>query len=299
MKHNLQKKLKSYSSLAGALAATGAVNGQVVYTDVNPDNSFQYPFTYQLDLNQDGQVDFIIQPLVDNGGYSSANELVVKVQPDNLNINAVNADNNGAIAHATADQIDGNMSNWSVGGSGNNIGSAGVKMAFAGGYGGYYGGYYYGGYYGYGGQGGNWLGASDKYLALRFSTASGSTYYGWARLDVDVNAHSFTLKDYAYNATANGSIICEVPESTTGIENPISETKAISIYNTDRTIHVQLGEMSNAGTITVVDILGKEIRKVEINNAHMLIPVEEAKSGIYFVSVNNGSEQYTKKVVVK
>ncbi|MFI5172785.1 MAG: Calx-beta domain-containing protein [Chitinophagales bacterium] len=53
---------------------------------------------------------------------------------------------------------------------------------------------------------GYWPGATDKYLGLRFSVGA-DEFYGWARLDCGPDHHSFTIKDYAYNATPNEAIV--------------------------------------------------------------------------------------------
>jgi hypothetical protein len=56
---------------------------------------------------------------------------------------------------------------------------------------------------------------SPKFLGLRFESA-GSTFYGWARLSIPGNATRFTLKDYAYNSTPDeglfaGETQCAIP----------------------------------------------------------------------------------------
>ena len=57
MKNNstpsIENRLKKYSALAGSIvAATGAANAQIVYTDVNPDSVVdQVDSVYMLDLN--------------------------------------------------------------------------------------------------------------------------------------------------------------------------------------------------------------------------------------------------------
>ena len=66
---------------------------------------------------------------------------------------------------------------------------------------------------------GPWQQLTDSYLGLRFQIGS-QQHYGWARLDVDIVFPYFTIKDYAYEATPNTSIlagagipttICNVP----------------------------------------------------------------------------------------
>ena len=51
----------------------------------------------------------------------------------------------------------------------------------------------------------DWKDKNDKYLGLRF-LVNGQTHYGWARLDV-TSASNWVIKDYAYNATPNLPIL--------------------------------------------------------------------------------------------
>jgi hypothetical protein len=56
-------KLASYSTMAGAfIALSSSANGQVLYTDVNPDETYsENGEFYELDLNEDGDIDFSIK----------------------------------------------------------------------------------------------------------------------------------------------------------------------------------------------------------------------------------------------
>jgi hypothetical protein len=56
-------KLASYSTMAGAfIALSSSANGQVLYNDVNPDETYsENGEFYELDLNEDGDIDFSIK----------------------------------------------------------------------------------------------------------------------------------------------------------------------------------------------------------------------------------------------
>jgi len=68
----LSQKLKQYAALvAPALAISGVVNAQSVYTDVNPDvvlNPSGSGDTYALDLNNDGTTDYVMIALQFSNG---------------------------------------------------------------------------------------------------------------------------------------------------------------------------------------------------------------------------------------
>ncbi|WP_207423932.1 hypothetical protein [Desertivirga brevis] len=46
--------------------------------------------------------------------------------------------------------------------------------------------------------GGEWLGKKDKYLGLQF-LIDGKTHYGWLRISHNLNEAKLAIKDYAYN----------------------------------------------------------------------------------------------------
>ena len=168
MKSNLlNKKLKAYSALAGSLiAATGMVNGQVIYTDVDPDKYISgedyYIDTYDLDLNNDGIVDYVFgsKNMIYDNYCIESNSIYV-----NPNIaNAMASSNWGVKVLEPGDVIDGGMS-WAYG-----------NMLLA---------YHYDKVVCWGGGGstwtfstGNWLNTYEKFIGLKFRINNG-THYGW------------------------------------------------------------------------------------------------------------------------
>lgn len=67
-------------------------------------------------------------------------------------------------------------------------------------------------------QYGQWTNVADRYLGLRFQIG-GNTHYGWARLDVSVDAQAYYtahLTGYAYNDVAGAGIHASaIPEPST------------------------------------------------------------------------------------
>lgn len=47
---------------------------------------------------------------------------------------------------------------------------------------------------------GQWVGATDKFLGIKFKIGS-TRHFGWIRMDVTLYPPTITIKDYAYNAT--------------------------------------------------------------------------------------------------
>jgi hypothetical protein len=273
----LNKKLKSYSAIAGTLvAAANTANAQIIYTDVIPDASVNTGGTYNLDLDNDGTADF--QFAVTHGTYMYGT-LPVTYDVGILSPgpgNAIDTISGGAVAHNLNDPINASLA-W-VDDAGAAYQLLGISI--------------FGGAY----TGGNFLGQTNKYLALRFKIGS-NDHYGWARIDMDAGATNITVKDYAYDGTPNTMIPAGATVSV-GINENNDLAKNVIIFSNDKAIHVNVNDNSN-GLISVTNTLGQEVSKVEITESQNLISMENASAGIYFVTVTQGSSKTTKKVIIK
>lgn len=275
----LNNKLKSYSAMAGTLvAAANTANAQIVYTDITPDTTVNTGGAYDLDLDNDGNVDFQFQ--LQHGTYMYGTFAIPydlgMLAPEPGTGNAIDT-LGGAVAHNLNDPI-GSSLLWvdDAAASYQILGAAIPLLSYA-----------------YG----NFLGQSDKYLGLRFKIA-GNDHYGWARLDMDASATSFVIKDYAYDATAGNSI--PAGATVTGInENSHALANAVSVYSADKTITVNMKNAAVAGTITVTNTLGQVVATTSITNAVMTIPMTDANTGIYFVTINQDAAKTTSKVIIK
>ncbi|MBL7882690.1 MAG: T9SS type A sorting domain-containing protein [Bacteroidia bacterium] len=276
----LNKKLKSYSALAGTLIAAGSTaDAQIVYTNVNPDVTLTLAgtATYNLDLDNGGVIDFILATGSDTYMYNGTfpvpyNYAIVAPNPVTTNAISGDADNN-AIAHSLNDPIDNNLT-WNDQ-SVSPIQYLGVTIPLI----------------SY--TVGNFPGTTDKYIGFKFDLA-GQTHYGWARVDVSALSNQIVLKDYAYDATPNTPIPAGATV-TSIFENLANNT---NIFATDNVINVQLNKPT-VGTLVVTDALGKEIAKETINNTNIAISMKEQSAGVYFVTIRQEEGSYTKKVMIK
>lgn len=193
MKKQLLERLKKYALSASALAgASATANAQIVYTDINPDDTVTGNGSFfALDLNNDNTPDFSIQVVSYQSSYSGYGYQVAGIVGYGLNSgNSLMGSNTGSsygypYALSNGAQINGAAS----------FASSGI-LAFS-------------LTYNYGtiqfsNSGGNWIGASNKYLGLRINLA-GNTHYGWARLTVLAN-NSFIIHDYAIQMLPNTPI---------------------------------------------------------------------------------------------
>lgn len=272
----LNKKLKSYSALAGTLvAAANTANAQVVYTDVIPDATVTTGGTYDLDLNNDGTADF--QFLLQHGTYTY---MSFPIQYD-LGVlqpaagNAIDTLGGGANAHAAGVAINSSLGFEDDASAAYQLLGVNIPVVAY--------------------SSGNFIGQTDKYLGLRFQI-TGVDHYGWARIDMNATATSITIKDYAYDATAGASILTGA--TSTGINESAVLANAVSVFSNANTISVNMNNAKPEGMITVTNALGQEISKTSVTAAQMSIPMNNVTAGVYFVTVSQGNAKFTKKVMI-
>lgn len=277
----LNKKLKSYSALAGSIIAVGSsANAQVVYTDVNPDSLIIANNFYELDLDNDGIKDFILAQ--QSGTYYGYAYNVVYAGPLAA-LNAIDTTASGGTAKAA-------NAGYSVDATCQWADSTGVAASYAGllalavpalpTY-----------------NMGNFLNATNKFLPLKFDV-EGNIYYGWVRLTVPADGSTITIVDYAYKNAPDAPSITGLTTDV-GIAESALNGK-VNIFAFENTVTVQLDKNIPAeGTIIIRNMLGQTIRTEAITGSEMVIPMKDAKTGTYTVSISQTSGGYTKKVVLK
>ncbi len=272
MKKRVTQKLAAYSALAaGALVATTGANAQIIYHDVDPDATFTNDGdSLDIDLNNDGVNDFMIWLLND-----PANAYSVRLYPEMGNEALGSASAGSGFFYPFAlnanDMISSGQSMWN-----GTINAGALTMAWK---------------YVAGGSYGNWFGATDKFLGVRF-LAGTNLHYGWIRLDVSANGDSFTVKDWAFNAQSDGPIMAS---QTTGIQDQLSVEA--SVYAHNATLFLTLSQ-DVKGTVSVVNMLGQTVRDIEITGAKMEIDLSDCDGGIYMVTINSANGNYTKKIAI-
>jgi Secretion system C-terminal sorting domain len=182
-----------YGSLATTfLAATTGANGQVLYTDVNPDLVYD-DSGVNIDMDGNGALDILLQQ--GDATFSSGAVLLEKVlaaAPDAA------AENNALMGSVTGGYV-----YPAVVAAGAQIGPAVTSfVSFAANSSHSIASVFQVGTntYPYGG----WHGESG-FLGLRFK-AGANTHYGWIEIEVAQDATSFILKGFAFQATPNTAI---------------------------------------------------------------------------------------------
>ncbi len=253
----LSQRLTKYGALTVAIAGIAEANGQITYTDIDPDFAGASGGEYFLDLDNNGINDFKIFNIV-----GSSSELYLFIEPLTASNDVLTSNSSMSYAYPFALN------------SGETISSGGSFWLNNG---------YTAGYLSMNYNScsfGNWCSVTDKYLGLRFNI-SGNTHYGWARLDVPNNAaSSWVVKDYAFNTVAGEPI--DAGQQTLSIEQNnlqnvkvVAQNKSIGLYNLTETLNYTLYTMS-----------GQQILKGSTSNEMSVIETKQLASGIYILELN-------------
>ena len=288
-----ESKLARFSAVAGAVLATGAVNSQIVYTDVNPDvlvDAISGP--YDLDFNSDAVVDvtFGVQAIVNQTGSQSGisftfNGSVATVFPAAGNgvQQIIGSGSSSTMAVTPLNNGDLISSGAVFGGSvsGSLLGIAGIAdiplLSMT-----------------YPISQGPFLGVSDKFLGVKFMVGA-NTHYGWARLNVTSGADKILIKDYAYNQNADLPILAGM---MVGLDDVAVDQK-VTIKTTLNNATINVTPDLIGGRIALLNMAGQEVKIVSINDVNTEIQLEGIDTGIYIISAQFEKGNVTKKVYVK
>lgn len=278
MKKELQNKLTKYTAAAAAIVAgTTGANAQVMYFDVNPDYSVDDDnnnggFTaVGLDMDQDGTNDFILAAR----DTTTATQHVRYTLVAPLGSNAVAGETPSAYDYALAldagTMID-NTLNWiaATNTMAYNVDSSNPYNE-------------------------NWNGVTDKYLGLRFVTG-GSTYYGWARLDVQAIGDVWTLKDFAYESTANTGITAG-DMGTANLDEASLDQLVHFINKSNNTVLVKVNGLEG-GVVNVVSASGQTVQSGNVENNEFVVNMNDLTPGVYMINVTIEGASITKKMMV-
>jgi hypothetical protein len=264
-KIKVQDKAKLISCLLLLFVLNCNLFAQIIYTDItdaSPNAS------YSLDLNNDTIIDFILH----YGGSSMT--IGVICQPQNSNAYAGNFVSGNYLpwALAASSTICPSTATWY---DTNNPGTLG-----------------------WGTNLGYWVGETDKYLALKIIVGT-NTYYGWARLDLQATSSSFTIKDYAYQSTANTCILSGQTNLGTTENYPQSLVSIFPKPLIDRATLQSSGQLNNA-TLTLYNNCGQTVKEINnISEQTISIYRDHLKSGLYFIMLTEENKIIaTKKLLI-
>ncbi len=139
---------------------------------------------------------------------------------------------------------------------------------------------------------GQFPGAGDKYMGIRFKL-NNTTHYGWVRLSVSQKSDTVTIKDFAYNATANTPILAGDTGIAVGIREGIFGKN--DLYARANQIRV-VGQLPAHTILKLRDLQGKVIFTKELNPNEENINIQNLSNGIFIAELTNGKQFFRKKL---
>lgn len=274
-------RLVQYSAMAACLVAMKTAEAQIIYEDI-ADVTIEPIDTFNIDLDMNGTFDFEFRAGTGNSGTQTFGSIFGVVtsasvgNPSNQIAGTVGAFYDYASAFNAGVTVNA-ANNWL---SYPSYSNSGVIVSF-----------FQGNVYG------NFAGAGDKFLALKFKIGS-ELHYGWMRLNVTVDPVVITIKDYAYNATANAAVITGDTATSTGI-NSISDNGNIFAYSFGKMVHITSSEQSIMITgINIINLSGEVVFSNALNKNNAAIDLNELPDGIYTVQIFAGEDSLNKKLYI-
>lgn len=289
LQKNVSKKVKLYSTMVLSSLATKGVS-QIVYTDINDTSLVNHGDFFDIDLNNDGTNE--IKLTITKNTFSNTSSVLMtftynklrRVLADGLNggdivVTSYSSGSYQGYAEAfnQSNKIGSSASSWATNkanlvnlevGSGNSFPRASFTY-------------------------GEFDNVKDKYLGIRFKI-SGSTHYGWIRLDVTSGVDSVIIKDFAYEQTAGTSINAgDTGGTTVGIEEVfLAQT---DFYASNGRIQLS-GKVSNESELRIFSLDGKLIQRSLLNDAAQAVSLNEKFNGVYVVELKNKEGVLRKKL---
>lgn len=247
-------RLLKYSATAAAFTGVSVANGQIYYTDPNPDLQLSGNFaTFRIDVDQNGTDDF--EFVVIDTSFSGIPYGKIQVAGLNAGDDIMGFVSNGysyASLLSQNDVIDGSLPQ-------NNGGILAEFPLFGASY-------------------PLWNnGVIDGYLGFKIEL-NGSAHYGWMRLDVAANAKSAVLKDMAVNLSGGDPI--QAGQSL-GIADDLMFK--VNIFQAQDEMVLQFPPHLLNGKIEILDMSGKLMESAPINHTEMRFNWNLHAKGLFVV----------------
>jgi len=274
MKKITSKKLLNYGAMSAAILGVAEASGQVVYTDLDPDQALITGDAFPFDLNGDGTNDFSLD-IFDAGNGAGAvifPGINGSVNPDNGFVGFVAGNYNypsnlaaGAVIDGSSTLVEG------LRGDMNFYGCAYTNSQFC-------------------------NDTTDGFIGLKFNVA-GNTHYGWVRVDLSADASSMTVKDFAFDATPDTPIEAG-DQGNLGVDD--FSANAINHYFNYDTKVLTLNSQTGLQDVVLYNVLGQESYRSAISSNVSEHPLSGLQSGIYIAKINStNNKSKTIKIVVK
>ncbi len=266
---NLTKRLAQYGAMSAAVMAGADANGQVVYTDVDPDVTLQVGDLFSLDFESDTFEDVEVR---NPDGLAGGNAAIVFPSSGGAFAGFTSAGGtyDYPFLMAEGDVIDAATGYTTTGDRGDLN------------------------YYGCAYSNSQWCGdVNDGYLGVRFiSLTTGTTHYGWVRLDTDVNGDNLiTVKDFAFEATPDTAISAG-DQGSLGLTD--SAFGAFEYHTSENALHLSSATMMNQ--VVLHNVLGQEVARQQINATSATVAMDRLSAGVYIATIT--AEGQTKSIKI-
>lgn len=247
--------------------------GQIVHTDVDPDSLVSG--VYELDVNNDEQPEFIIKA-VNEGGINIVRAEGISVK-DSLAGFYAGFPNVSGFPYALSSDEDISI-NRSWVDKGILGGDHSIIMEDA-----------------------KWNTVQSRYLGLRFEIDS-SVHYGWARLKMGTSYASFTVREYAYNATP----MQPINSGVTAVEEHDNTVSEINMFPNPAGENISLSfSLMQASEIrlSIYDLNGKLISEESKGrrtkgNQLFRFDISDLKQGMYYCRIDTDTNSAMHKFIV-
>jgi len=260
--------MRNYSAMSAAILASAVASGQVVLTDID-DLTFSPGDAdggqYNMDLNDDGTIDFTITIAEAAGGLS----FVTRPSDADLNLNggafvgmpAGNYQYPQQLAEGDVIDTSSPRTDAGVRGDLNFYGCAYDNSEFC--------------------DTGN-----DAYLGLVFDF-NGNSHFGWALMDyaTDAATGTFTIKAFAFDATPEAPITASL---TLGVENEVFNSFEHFMSNEVLTLKAA-SAMEN---VVIYNINGQVVLNKSLSSTTETVDLSAQATGVYIAKVTiDGAEK--------
>ena len=142
---------------------------------------------------------------------------------------------------------------------------------------------------------GHWVNEADKYLGVRFNK-NGQWHYGWLRLDIDGTPTFFTVKDWAYQTTADVSILAGQETITTGIQTAKNSNGPV-VRVSGKMIFIEGSTSLEGCRIIIFNLVGKKVVETSLNTNK--VSLEHLPAGMYGIVLLNDQKKYFLKAIIQ
>ncbi|MFN0274491.1 MAG: T9SS type A sorting domain-containing protein [Chitinophagales bacterium] len=137
----------------------------------------------------------------------------------------------------------------------------------------------------------------SKYLGVSFRDDADSSHFGWIRCSVLDSGRTLILHDYAYEVQVNYPILAGDTISYVSIEEG-ENSELVTAYTLDNTLYVVLKEIQENAEAVIYDMQGKRCYRKELTMQTNSIRLKELPAGLYILNIQFNNTSFSKKIIV-